>query len=280
MNFLVNKEQTGLKLVHFLSQNLDSSYSIRGIKKAIEDKLCLVNGKVERFASYKVSAGDKVIFHVQEIQKIKKLGFDKKRILFEDQFLLVYDKPAKIISDRKEFNNFFLVNRLDRDTTGVIILAKSAEVKKKMISLYQNEKVKKEYVAIVDGVPKEKSGYITSSIGKKLDRSGKEIHAILKKGKPAKTFWKCKKKGKDAALISLILITGRTHQLRLHMKSLGHPILGDFDYSRDFECKYYTNRILLHSLKVTFPHPETGESIIIKAPVPSDFINAKEAIIK
>jgi len=282
----VAKEEAGVKLLSFLKSKLDESHSARALKRAIESNLCLVNGLVERFASVELQNGEIVSFDETGIQNIppRKFVLEKARILYEDDSCLVYNKPVGITSDKTGLagllKEYYLVHRLDRDTTGVIIFAKSKQAQNDLIRHFKNQKVQKTYLALVDGVPRKNSGIIDKPIGRLTQRGGQTIWGIVspKYGKPAKTVWKSKKRGKNAALLVCYPKTGRTHQIRIHLKEIGCPILGDYQYTKKYHCEYHAKRCMLHAVEIAFPNLSTGKYVKIKAPVPKDFKQALRKI--
>ena len=286
----VSKEESGTTLLAFLKKKLDSSYSARKLKKAIESNLCQVNDRTERFASTILGTGDHVHFlAVNTSPTSPSLSFDAARVLYEDQDLLIYDKPPGIASDSAElkqtlqqhYTPLILVHRLDRETSGVLILAKSRVIFEKFISIFKQLQVQKTYIAIVDGIPSKKNGLIDNFIGERHRYQGQIIlgEVPAARGLRAITKWECDKVGKNASLVRCHPKTGRTHQLRVHLSGLGHPIIGDYQYGKNFTCPYRPARCLLHALEISFPHPSTGIILTVSAPTPKDFNTALEALL-
>jgi RluA family pseudouridine synthase len=173
-----------------------------------------------------------------------------------------------------------LVHRLDKETSGVLILAKTPDIKDKMVALFKSRNIRKFYLAIVDGVMDKNEGKIDNFLGKKHEFQGQTIYGSVdeKKGMRAITFWKCLAKYKTASVVCCELFTGRTHQLRAHLSGIGHPILGDIQYGRKFICRFKPCRNLLHAYSVAFMHPSTGKKLKIIAPIPVDFKQALKEI--
>ena len=272
----VTGEQSGISLLQFLKAQFKDTLSGRKIKQAIESNCCQINGRVERHASVKLRPGCEITFNYEDV-KTPKTAIEPPRIIFQDDQLFVYDKPAGITSDDEIFKDYKLVHRLDKSTTGVIVFAKTAKAEKWMINLFRSREVDKKYLALVDGFPIEKSGLIENNIGKLDERQWAVVKAP--KGRVAITRWICTEKGKTAAIMECYPKTGRTHQIRLHMKEIGHPILGDFNYVRSYSCEYLPKRCMLHAAKISFMHPETGKKVAFKAPLPEDFREAIERVI-
>lgn len=285
--YQVTNNEHGYKLVDFLNEKLEKEYSLRKIKQAIESNYCRVNGSIERFYTHRLTIGDHVHFDLADMRSLKstKQVAEKQRILFEDDDLLFYNKPPGITSDASGLGSLFpdyeLVHRLDKETTGVILFAKSESFNQKMIELFKDNRIEKVYLALVDGIPRDKKGSIANCLGRISRSAGNAKWGIVsrKRGQYAKTIWNIEKKGFEAALIRCVPLTGRTHQIRIHMREIGHPILGDFKYTKEFKCSYAAKRTLLHAYELTFIHPSTGKSIYVKAPVPADFKAAMKKVL-
>lgn len=264
------------KLISFLSQQLGSQFSQRSIKRALEKNHCLVNGHIERFASKKVFRGDEVALakNWQESE-----SFCKQKplsILYEDEHLLILDKPAGVCCDAeleksvREGLQLLLIHRLDRDTTGALMFAKTASAKKKMIELFKGLKVKKSYIALVDRRVLRKEGKIENKLAVKKQIKGQKIYgsSFSASAKPACTIWKRVQNKDDYAVLECQPITGRTHQIRAHLAEMGHPILGDALYCRSFTSKKIFPTYMLHAWKVEFPHPFKQKWVSVEANLP------------
>lgn len=287
MKWVVRPEESGIKLIDFLKGHL-ASLSARQIKRAIEQRGCQVNGRTERFASTPLGRGDKVIFEeLCEESPVEDL-MDEKRILHEDSAFLFFNKPAGIASEdahliktlRQRHPALELVHRLDKETSGVLLFAKSHACFEKMVRLFKDKKVRKEYLALVDGVPAKKQGAIENTLGKIATYQGQTLWGSVEGGLPARTEWRVEKEGELASLLRCFPITGRTHQLRVHLNGMGHPILGDSQYGRRFRCPYRPRRCLLHAQKLSFLHPDTGAPLDVEAPLPEDFREGQHAVLK
>lgn len=286
----VSSEESGITLASFLRSKLPIHYSARAIKRAIESNCCQVNGRTERFASYALGIGDRVLFLSDQLMEDGKVevgtvsfSFEAERILYEDSDLLMYNKPSGVASDSQEFLKeikggkpfLALVHRLDRETTGVLIFAKTEHALAMMISLFKKRLVHKSYLAIVDGVPEKQSGLIDNYLGALRRYQGQAIWGeVLKaKGLHAVTEWQVEKidKDKDIALLRCFPKTGRTHQIRVHLSGIGHPILGDYQYGKKFRTRVRAPRVMLHAESVSFENPHTGKVLEVVAPIPADF---------
>jgi len=277
----VGRQEKGMKLLAFFREKAPGLSSVKMLKRAIDEKFCTINGKIECFSTHPLKEGDLVELDLSFLSKEKKpITID---VLYEDEDLIICNKPAGIVSESKNFQGLakeiFLVHRLDKETSGCLILAKSAAAKQKMIELFEAKKVRKFYLAIVDGIVKKDHGRIENYLGKVHAYQGQVIYGkcAQSKGQKAITEWKCLKRGAKACLLLLKPLTGRTHQLRAHLLEIGHPILGDHQYSRNFSCPFRPKRHLLHAWRLFFPHPHKEEEIKVEAPLPLDFREALKA---
>lgn len=281
------RSESGLSIRQFLRSKLGDHLSSKKMNASIESGLCEVNGRVERHGSSLLQEGDVLIFYHQVHPPIPPKSFESNRILYEDDQLLAYNKPAGISSDQKsgllemllnQNSHLSLVHRLDKNTTGVILFSKDEKTKQILESLFRTREVKKTYLALVDGVPRHSSGMINKRIGVITQQRNKIQRWVTAQGEEALTEWVVKKKGKTASLVECFPVTGRTHQIRIHLASIGHPILGDHEYIRLSKisgvCPFRAPRYLLHAAEIRFPHPSKNESLSIQAPLPEDMEKA------
>lgn len=283
-------QESGSQLQAFLKVKLGKDFSARKIKKLIESNFCKVNGRTERFASYIIGHGDRIDLLSDIILPSPSLTFDTKRILFEDKNLLCYNKPSGIASDNRDWlsnlqvydPNLLLAHRLDKDTTGVLIFAKTKQALEQVTELFRKRLIKKEYLALVDGIPAVASGKIDNYLLEEHRYQGQTLWrgSQQTKGLHAITEWQLEASGKDAALIRCYPKTGRTHQLRVHLSEMGHPILGDYQYGRQFRCPYTPPRHLLHATSINFHYPISCKHIFVQAPLPEDFCQALNWVIE
>lgn len=263
------------KLVPFLQTRLTPSLSGKQLRRLLEANLCRVNGCVERFGSAEVGKGALVELSPDweaHIDSSNKIEFP---ILYEDEAFLAVDKPAGWVCEpeecRKAFGpNRFLLHRLDKETTGVLLVAKTKVFEQAMGRLFKEREIEKLYVALVDGHPKEEKGVIESYLAKVGSFEGQSCWGSRSKGLFAKTHWKVVSRGDGCALLACQPVTGRTHQIRVHLAEMGHPILIDRQYAKRFRSKRFAKRPLLHAARVRFKHPLTGQPMDIQAPVSKD----------
>lgn len=257
--------------------------SLKQARKIIEKGLCSVNGVLIRLASKKVSVGDSIeVYSFDEAWKEEPCT-----ILFQDEYLYVIEKPAGVSVDDDSIrkilpvqNPIFLVHRLDKWTSGALIIAKNKEVQEKLESLFRERKIRKDYLALVDGIVEKKQGTIDLPIEIKKRRTG-EVHcgiATHKTKKEALTQYKLLLSQKKTSLLLVTPKTGRTHQIRVHLSHMGHPLLGDIQYAMSFLSMYRPYRQMLHAWKILFPHPILHKNIFVKTPIPQDFQALAESI--
>jgi len=185
-------------------------------------------------------------------------------IIYEDEWLLAADKPSGLLTVPTPKNekrtltsilNLYPCHRLDRETSGLIIYAKDKSIQQKMMDEFRERKVKKTYLAFVRGKPYKDEGEIKNRI----------------EGLSAVTRYKVIEKRKDFAILEVNPLTGRTNQIRIHLKQIGHPVLGETKYAfrRDFKIK--AKRLMLHALEIEFRHPVTGKLLRLESELPKDF---------
>jgi RluA family pseudouridine synthase len=273
----VNDGEAKTKLLCFLKSKYQEKYTQKQIRFAIEHHRCHVDGKVERFASSDLTPGSIVEIEIDPHH----FTYDPARLLFEDPYFIAYNKPPFINTVdgldhllRSALGPCFPIHRLDRDTTGVLLFAKQRKVKEDFKKLFHDRRIEKRYLCIVAGIPKQPSGQINTCMIARKRVQGKSLWQTCedKKGKWALTLWNCEKRGKYFSLLSCTPITGRTHQIRVHLKHIGHPILGDFDYgTREVHPHFQPIRPLLHAEKLLFEHPISAKKMNLSAPLPPDF---------
>ena len=185
-------------------------------------------------------------------------------IVFEDEWLLVADKPSGLLTVPTPKNetrtltsilNLYPCHRLDRETSGLIIYAKSKATQQKIMDEFRQRKVKKTYTALLRGIPYNHQGEIKNKI----------------EGLSAETRYKIIGKGKEFSIVEVKPLTGRTNQIRIHFKQIGHPLLGETKYAfrRDFKIK--AKRLMLHAARLEFTHPVTGKQLVLTSELPKDF---------
>lgn len=268
-------------------------FSIRAISKLKRQENILVNGKFQR-PSQIVRVGDIIEIPVEEGSsefKGQDLGV---RVLYEDFDLLVMDKPAfMVVHPTKSHNletlanavSFHLaskgeackirfINRLDMNTSGLVIVGKNAYAHHKLSTDMEKDIINKKYLAIVHGVVKEDKATINQPIYRETEDSIKRI--VDPRGQMSITHYEVVKRFKNATLLSLRLETGRTHQIRVHLSHIGHGIIGDELYG--YVDEKLIKRQALHACHLDFRQPRTGESISVDSDLPEDMIELIEKL--
>lgn len=174
-----------------------------------------------------------------------------------------------------------IVHRLDKETTGVIVVAKTDRAHRALADQFATRSLKKEYVALVAGVPQLLSGTIDRAIAR--HPTHRHRMTVGEGGKPARTAWERSEAFGDlAALVRCQIFTGRTHQIRVHLKSLGHPILGDalYGWKPDERLAVQPARVMLHAEHLVLAHPATGRELDLRAPLPKDFLDLIKGLRK
>jgi len=263
------------KLARFLQNEL-SSYSGKGVRRLLSQNQCRVNGKIERFASRTIERGDLV-----ELSLSLQPRNQQFEIIFENEILKIINKPAGFVSSpqntlRTFGPNLFLVHRLDVGTTGLLVLAKSPSMREQMMALFQERKIRKSYLAIVDGSVQKTSWTQESFFVKKGAYHGQTLWASNPyQGLHAITRFQRLAVGEQASLLLAEPLTGRTHQIRVHAAEMGHPILVDPQYARRYRSSIPCSRPHLHAYGLQFTVGD--EMLELKAPLPQDM---KEVLIK
>ena len=246
------------------------SYNRSTLQKFIESGFVRVDGIVAKKPNQKFVEGAYIELDVPEDMKNADVEPD---VIYEDDDVIVMNKPAGLLSEprgqycpEKTLADFgYIAHRLDRDTSGVVILAKTEEIQHFLKKQFQDRTVHKIYVAVVCGRPKLDEARIDLPLIRDLKRP--TTFRVDANGKEAETFYKVLKTNDMYSMVELKPTTGRTHQLRVHMKYLGHPILGDPVYGTE-----KADRLYLHAreLEITLP---SGERKTFKARVPKEFSN-------
>ena len=274
--------------------NLETTLSREAIQRMIKNGKILVNGKQEK-ASYKTSIGD-----IVQIEEVQPLEIDLKPqemqldVVYEDDDILIINKEKGIVvhpgngnPDGTLANAVMarckdslsgiggkirpgIVHRIDKDTSGLVIIAKNDEAHINLSTQIQYRTVKKTYIALVRGVIKENEATINMPIGR--SQKDRKKMAVSKTGKEAITHFKVLKRFDGFTLLEVNIETGRTHQIRVHMAEIGYPIVGDEVYSNG-KNPFGVKGQMLHAAKLTFKHPKSGQEVTFEAPLPEYFNN-------
>ena len=284
MEVIVDEEN--VRIDKYLASKTD--YSRETITKMLAEEYILVNGKSIK-ASYKVKVGDVILIKdgfVKEMSlEATKMDID---IVYEDEYLMVINKDSgvvvhpgagnsndtlvngllyynKTLSKGEKFRPG-IVHRLDKDTSGLMIVAKDDKAHELLADDFKNKRIHREYIALLDGVFPQKKAIIDSPIGRSKQYFDKM--EVCKDGKKAITNLEVIKKYKDYTLVKLVLETGRTHQIRVHLAYIGYPVHNDPVYSNKV-CTDFGQ--FLHSAYLKFKHPITGEVLEFNSKLPEEF---------
>lgn len=257
-----------MKLLSFLQKRLQ--LSSRAVKRVLESNGCRVNGRVERFGSIRLAEQDQV----ECITGVEDAASRSFELLYEDEVLKIVDKPAGWVSQEDALLGGYLVHRLDKETTGALLLAKTTSVRDQLMALFAARRVEKRYLALVDGIPATSSGTQVSFLAKRRHYQGQVIWGSAPVGKRAETQWQIVESGKTASLLRCTPFTGRTHQIRVHLAEMGHPILIDRQYAMTFRTSLFIRRPLLHAERLMFQHPMRPLFLDVSSPLPADFRTA------
>ena len=295
----VNQDE-GLRLDTYLAKYIED-YSRSYIQKTIKDGNVTVNGKIKN-PSYKVNSKDSIMVTISSNNpssiEPEDITLD---IVYEDDDIIVVNKSRGMVvhpaignysstlvnalmyhtknslSDINGIERPGIVHRIDKDTSGVIVVAKNNSSHRFLADIFSRHDIKREYIAIVKGYPDSEKGKIDAPIGRdKFNRLKMSVESVA--GKRAVTYFEVKQKLDGASYISAFLETGRTHQIRVHMSFIGNPLLGDDIYGG--KDKRFTNGQLLHARLLGFVHPRTHQYMEFVAEPDQYFENALEVLSK
>ncbi|ELR99154.1 RluA family pseudouridine synthase [Gloeocapsa sp. PCC 73106] len=288
-------DNQGDRLDRWLTEQL-SDYSRARVQRLIDQGLVLVNGQIVTEKKTKLKIGDRLHLTIPKAVPLElqpeAIALD---ILYEDDFLLIINKPAGLVvhpapgHDSGTVVNALLhhcpdlpgigevkrpgiVHRLDKNTTGAMVVAKTDLAYQHLQAQIQAKTAQREYIGIVHGAPSQPQGIIDLPIGRNLtDHQKMAVVPQEKGGRQARTTWKILERLSNYTLMHFQLSTGRTHQIRVHSSYLGHPLVGDPIYSSNHSLGVKLHGQALHALELTLTHPVSGELITAIAPPPEEF---------
>ncbi|HYA13613.1 MAG TPA: RluA family pseudouridine synthase [Syntrophales bacterium] len=300
--FIVASNEAGLRLDIYLTRK-DIGLSRSQIKKLVDDGLVRVN-QANTKVSYKLRHGDIIQISKREPMVYHVLPQDiPLTIIYEDFHILVVDKPAGIVvhpaaghyqdtlvnailyhcKDLSGIGGILrpgIVHRLDKGTSGLLVIAKTDEAHQGLAGQFKRHEVRKTYKALVYGNPKEDDGTIDAPLGRHpVDR--KKMSTRSRRSKEALTYWRVLERYGVATLLNVDIVTGRTHQIRVHLTSLGYPVVGDSMYGNPKRANTIDNTLLraklkamkrqaLHAAHIGFVHPITYQDMAFSSPLPDD----------
>ena len=278
------------------------------IKRLIQQGMISIPGHgTELKPKMKVQTGQQVVVQLPEPEPAEpKAQQIPLEVLFEDSHIIVVNKPPGLTvhpgsgqPDGTLVNALLyhcrdlsgiggvlrpgIIHRLDKDTSGVMVAAKNDLAHQELSAQFKERRVKKFYLAVCRGIPADASGMVDEPIGRDpFTRIKMAVsHAS---GRPARTIWRVRRPLFGAALVEAELLTGRTHQIRVHMSHIGHPLLGDTLYKGPRQIKgpggdvITIERQMLHSWRLSFTHPRSGEELWFEAPMPEDMKHVVEGL--
>jgi len=293
IELLVDEASANLRIDKYLSEQIEEK-SRSFFQKLLSDNAISVNNKMDIPSSYKVKANDIIIVNIPDAVDVEILPENiELDILYEDKDLLIVNKPKNMVvhpaaghtsgtlvnaimfhckDDLSGINGEIrpgIVHRIDKDTTGSLIICKNDEAHNKIAEQIKVHSINRIYRGIVAGNIKDDTGTIEGDIGRH-PKDRKKMAIVAKNGKPAMTHYKVLERLKGATYMEFKLETGRTHQIRVHMASIGHPLLGDELYGNG-KNPYHLQGQCLHAMTIGFIHPTTGEYLEVSAPIPEYF---------
>ena len=289
--YIVKNESQGKRLDKYVTEQ-NTEITRTAVQRLIDEKNILVNGK-EQKASYKVNENDVVEVEIPEPKKIEiKAENIPIEVIYEDSDIVVVNKPKGMVVhpgngnlDGTLVNAIMakcgdslsgiggeirpgIVHRIDKDTSGLLIVAKNDKAHVNLSEQIKAHKVKKTYIALVRGVVRENEATIDMPIGR--SKTDRKKMAVCKDGKNAVTHIKVLKRWEHYTLLQVNIETGRTHQIRVHLSYIGYPIIGDYTYSNG-KNEFGVVGQCLHAQKLEFKHPTTNKIMELEAPLPEYF---------
>ena len=286
--YIVKNEDKGKRLDRYVTEQ-NAEITRTAVQRLIDEKNILVNGK-EQKASYKVNENDVVEVEIPEPKKIEIKAEDIPiEVIYEDSDIVVVNKPKGMVVhpgngnlDGTLVNAIMakcgdslsgiggeirpgIVHRIDKDTSGLLIVAKNDKAHVNLSEQIKAHKVKKTYIALVRGVVRENEATIDMPIGR--SKTDRKKMAVCKDGKNAVTHIKVLKRWEHYTLLQVNIETGRTHQIRVHLSYIGYPIIGDYTYSNG-KNEFGVVGQCLHAQKLEFKHPITNKIMELEAPLP------------
>ncbi|MCX5845346.1 MAG: RluA family pseudouridine synthase [Deltaproteobacteria bacterium] len=310
--FIVASHEAGIRLDIYLSRK-DLGLSRSQIKKSVDDRLVRVN-HADAKVSCRLKCGDIVHIRKRAPTACHALPQDiPLTIVYEDTSIIVVDKPAgmvvhpaaghsqntlvnAILHHCKDLSGIGgvlrpgIVHRLDKETSGLLVVAKSDEAHRGLAGQFKRHEVRKTYKALVYGNPKADEGVIDEPVGRHpVDR--KKMSTRSRRSKEALTRWQVFERYGVATLLNVEIVTGRTHQIRVHVTALGYPVVGDSLYGNPKRANAIDNTLLraklkamkrqaLHAAQIGFVHPITGQEMIFSSPLPDDMIELVDFLKK
>ena len=291
IELIVEPAFSGMRLDAYLREQ--TPFSRSRIVSLMEEGALLVNGETESKAARKTEEGMRLLLKIPEIRPVNIVPQDiPLDILYQDADVVIVNKPSGMVvhpaagNESDTLVNALLyhvhdlsgiggeirpgiVHRLDKDTSGLILIAKNDAAHTALSKQFKQRTMEKHYRAVAHGSFAKPEGLIDAPIGRHpVDR---KKMAVVANGKPSRTEWHVLEQLHGATYLDVHLLTGRTHQIRVHMLSVGHPLLGDKIYAPNLKTAVRVPRLMLHAYSLAFTHPTTGERLTFCAPLPAAF---------
>ena len=290
-------QDKGKRIDKFISEVVDDA-TRSYIQKLISEGLVEIQGKKVTKSGNKLKGNESITINLPEDEVLELVPEDiPLDIIYEDSDIIVVNKgpdmvvhPAHgnysgtlvnaLLYHTKELSGINgdirpgIVHRLDKDTSGIIVVAKNDAAHENLAKMFKEKNLEKTYMCIAKGIFKDKEGRLETLIGRD-PKDRKKMAVVEENGKLAISNYKVLDESKNHSLVEVKIETGRTHQIRVHMKYLNHPIMGDTTYGNGSDG---AKRQILHAYKLKFIHPRTGEEMTVVAPLPEDFKGAAKHV--
>lgn len=291
VELIVDEKNDGMRIDAYLG--IHTEFSRSRVSSLMQEGAIRVNGKEQLKPSYKVCAGQQILLRIPQVKNVdiapQNIPLD---ILYQDADIVIVNKPCGMVvhpaagnEDGTLVNALLyhvkdlsgiggemrpgIVHRLDKDTSGLILIAKNDKAHAALSEQFKERSMEKHYRAVAFGNIKEESGLIDAPIARHpVDR---KKMAIVSDGKPSQTEWRILEHLKGATYLDVHLLTGRTHQIRVHMHSIGHPLLGDCIYAPNIKNRVHIPRLMLHAYSLAFTHPASGKRMELTAPLSEQY---------
>lgn len=287
---MVDESGEGERLDHYISENLES-LSRSQVQKLIEEGRIIIDGAVRK-ASYRLREGEEIRVQIPLPQEVAIVPQDiPLEILYQDNDVVVVNKPKDMVVhpahgnwDRTMVNALLyhvhdlsgingelrpgIVHRLDKDTSGVMVAAKNDQAHRALAQQIKDHTIRRQYQALVYGVIKENLGSIDAPIGR--SKTDRKKMAVISGGRPSISEYQILERFQDYCLVKVTLLTGRTHQIRVHFAYIHHPVVGDPLYTSR-KAPFGVESQLLHACLLGFVHPSTGQYMEFESPLPAEF---------
>jgi len=298
IDLIVDSKDEGKRVDAYLREN--TTFSRSRVSSLIQDGALRISDVIELKPSRKLAEGEKITLCVPEVREVELVAQNIPiDILYQDEDIVIVNKPCGMVvhpavgnEDRTLVNALMyhikdlsgiggemrpgIVHRLDKDTSGLILVAKNDHAHSIMSEQFKSRTMEKHYRAVAFGNISDDSGLIDAPIAR--HPTDRKRMAIVNGGKESRTEWQIIERLKGAVYLDVHLLTGRTHQIRVHMQSIGHPLLGDVIYAPHVKVPVHIPRLMLHAYSLSFDHPTSGQRMEIKAPLPEKFTTVLEKL--